>query len=94
MNNDVCKITFSSLKSNILILKTTTKYIFQLFNITNGSNHTNGSADDDYHDGVLQSEIGTLTMTELVSLSQFCVLQLLSIRNVSVTHETLLMIRV
>ena len=83
MNNDVCKITFSSLQSNILILKATTKYIFQLFNMINASNYTNGSADDD------ESEMGTLTMTELVSLSQFCVLQLLSIRNVSVTHETL-----
>ena len=86
MNNDVCKIN-----ANILILKAATIYIFQLFNIINASNHTH---DDDYHGGVLQSEMGTLTMTELVSLSQFCVLQLLSIRNVSVTHETLLMIRV
>ena len=90
MNNDVCKINFS----DILILKATTIYISQLFYIINASNQTSGSADDDYHDGMLQSEMGTLTMTELVSLSQFCVLQLLSIRNVSVTHETLLMIRV
>ena len=87
MNNDVCKITLS----NILILKATTIYSFHLLNIRNASNHTH---DDDYHDGVLQSEMGTLTMTELISLSQFCLLQLLSGRNVSVTHETLLMIRV
>ena len=88
MNNDVCKITFSSLQSNILILKATPKYIFKLFDMINASNYRNGSADDD------ESEMLTLTMTELVSLSQFCLLQHLSIRNVSVTHETLLVIRV